>query len=135
MSTHLFLVSVLLGCAAFDAAAASSLRCPLHAPSEWRIADGRLESVRVLSYLAGDTLDEDALPSGPPDREWKRDGKLYQAWEMNAGPQQAVYQVDCLYNGSKRYLRLDASKVKRCLGRWRLRGGKVVQGSLIFECE
>lgn len=88
-----------------------------------------------LQNVDRSTLRKDALPSGPPDREWKRDGKLYQAWEMNAGPQQAVYQVDCLYNGSKRNLRLDASKVKRCLGRWRLRGEKVVQRSLIFECE
>lgn len=134
MSKHLFFVSVLLGCTALDAAAAGLLRCPLHAPPDWGIADGRLESVRVLAYLAGDTLNEDALPSGPPDREWKRAGKLYQAWDMNAGAPHAVYQVDCLYSGTKRYLRLDASKVKRCLGRWHLRGEKVVQGSLVFDC-
>lgn len=133
MSKHL-IFSALLGCAAFDAIGAASLRCPLHAPPDWQIADGRLESVRVLAYLAGDALNNDALPSGPPDREWKRDGKLYQTWEMNAGAPQAVYQVDCLYSGTTRYLRLDAAKVKRCLARWRLRGEKVVQGSLVFDC-
>jgi hypothetical protein len=135
MNMRLFLFFALMSNIAFDAAGAASLACPPQAPSEWRVANGRLEAVRVLAYLAGDTLNEDALPSGPPDREWKRDGILYQSWEMNEGAPQAVYQVDCLYSGTAHYLRLDASKVKRCLGRWKLRDKKVVEGSLVFNCE
>ena len=140
MSKRLSWLSVLLarallaGCAS-DAAAAAPLSCPPQAPPAWRIADSHLEAVRVLAYMAGDTLDEDALPSGPPDREWRRNGLLYQSWAMNEGAPPAVYQVDCLYSGTQRFLRLDASKVKRCLGRWRLREKQVVQGSLVFDCE
>jgi hypothetical protein len=134
MSGRLFLASALMSSLAFGTAAAS-LSCPPQAPLEWRIDNGQLEAVRVLAYMAGDTLNEEALPAGPPDREWRRDGMLYQSWVMNEGAPQTVYQVDCLYSGTQRYLRLDAAKVKRCLGRWRLRGEKLVQGSLAFECK
>lgn len=117
-------------------AAAAPLVCPARAPSDWgMVAPGKLESVRVLAYLAGDKLDDEALPSGPPDREWRRAGVLYQSWAMNAGAPQTVYQVDCLYTGTNRYLRLDAARVKQCVAKWNLRGTALVEGSLVFRCE
>jgi len=118
------------------AVAAAPLFCPASAPSDWGMTKpGKLESVRVLAYLAGDKLDDNALPSGPPDREWTRAGALYQSWVMNTGAPKTVYQVDCLYTGTDRYLRLDAAHVKRCLAKWRLRRTAPVAGSLVFRCE
>jgi len=117
-------------------ATAAPLRCPERAPNDWRMATpGKLESVRVLAYLAGDKLDDSALPSGPPDREWTRAGVLYQSWAMNAGGSNTVYQIDCLYGGTDRYLRLDAVGVKQCVAKWSLHGKLPLKDSLAFRCE
>ena len=117
-------------------ATAAPLRCPERAPNDWRMATpGKLESVRVLAYLAGDKLDDNALPSGPPEREWTRADVLYQSWTMNAGAPNTVYQVDCRYSGTDHYLRLDARRVMQCVAKWHLHGKAVVAGSLTFRCQ
>jgi hypothetical protein len=103
-------------------ALARPLTCPATAPAGWGAAHSRLESIRVLSFRAGRTRDENtALPIMAPAKEWERAGVLYQTWNMNVDVPAFTSQVDCLFSGTTRYVRLDAGSVKRCLAKQHLR--------------
>ena len=57
----------------------------------------------------------DALPILAPAREWTRAGTLYQRWDINFDAPQYLFQVDCLYAGTQRYLRMALPGVKQCV--------------------
>ncbi|GJJ02899.1 hypothetical protein RugamoR64_34370 [Duganella rhizosphaerae] len=96
-------------------ALAKPLACPAVAPSSWGLANTRLESVRVLSYPAGEKIDDGRpLPIMAPDDEYERDGKLLQTWRMNLDAPKYAYKFDCLFSGTERFLRIEAPAVKRC---------------------
>ena len=113
---------------------AAILECPGNAPSEWKVGRARLDRARVFSRLPGARLDEKALPEGAPDKEWQMGGALYQSWNMKAGAASAIYQVDCLYVGTPRFLRYDARLAARCVAKRRVRREVLVAGSLEFRC-
>jgi hypothetical protein len=113
---------------------AAVLECPANAPSEWRVGKARLDRARVFAYVPGSKLDERALPEGTPDKEWQIGGALYQSWNMKAGATPMIYQVDCLYVGTPRFLRYDARLASRCLAKRRVRRDVLVAGSLEFRC-
>jgi hypothetical protein len=118
----------------WNVAHAALLECPANAPSEWRVGRARLDRARVFAYLPGARLDERALPEGTPDKEWQTGGALYQSWNMKAGAASAIYQVDCLYVGTRRFLRYDARLAARCVAKRRVRREMLVAGSLEFRC-
>lgn len=118
----------------WSVAHAAVLECPAHAPPEWRVGRARLDRARVFSYLPGSRLDEKALAEGTPDKEWQIGGNLYQSWNLKAGTAAAIYQVDCLYVGTPRFLRYDARLAARCLAKRRVRREVLVAGSLEFRC-
>jgi hypothetical protein len=113
---------------------AAVLECPANAPSEWKVGRARLDRARVLGYLPGARVDERALPEGTPDKEWQMGGALYQSWNMKAGAASMIYQVDCLYVGTARFLRYDARRTARCIARRRVRAETLMPGSLEFRC-
>lgn len=114
-----------------SAVLARPLTCPATAPSEWGVDNVRLESVRVLSFRVGANREEDtALPIMAPVKEWERAGVLYQTWNMNVDAPAFRYQVDCLFKGTMRYVRLEAGGVKRCLAKQRLRSK-----TFTFRCD
>jgi hypothetical protein len=114
-----------------SAALARPLTCPTTAPSEWGTVNAPLESVRVLSFRTGANRDEDtALPIMAPVKEWQRAGVLYQTWNMNVDAPAFTYQVDCLFNGTARYVRLGVGSVKRCLAKQHLRSK-----TFTFRCD
>lgn len=95
--------------------AAAPLSCPQVAPSTWSLPAARLDSVRVLSYPADQPMvSGEALPILAPDREWTRANILYQRWNINFDAPHYLFQVDCLYAGTQRYLRMDLPRVKQC---------------------
>lgn len=111
-------------------ALAKPLTCPASAPTEWGV-NARLESARVLSFRSGARQDENsALPIMAPVKEWERAGMLYQTWNMNFDAPAFTYQVDCLFSGTARYVRLDAGNVKRCLAKQHLRAK-----TFTFRCD
>ena len=118
----------------WSVANAAVLECPATAPSDWRVGKARLDRARVFGYLPGTRLDERVLPEGTPDKEWQMGGALYQSWNMKAGNASMIYQVDCLYVGTPRFLRYDARLASRCLARRRVRREVLVAGSLEFRC-
>jgi hypothetical protein len=118
----------------WSVASAAVLECPANAPSDWRVGRARLDRARVLSYLPGARVDEKALPEGTPDKEWQTGGALYQSWNMKAGAASMIYQVDCLYVGTPRFLRYEARRATRCLARRRVRREGLMAGSLEFRC-
>jgi hypothetical protein len=123
--------ALLMSC---SVASAAVLECPANAPSEWRVGRARLDRARVFAYLPGTKLDERALPEGTPDKEWQAGGALYQSWNMKAGTASMIYQVDCLYVGTPRFLRYDARLASRCVAKRRLRKEVLVAGALEFRC-
>ena len=114
----LALLTLLIAAAAMRPAAAApvaSVSCPQAAPSTWNLPAARLDSVRVLSYPADQPrVSGEALPILAPDREWTRANILYQRWNINFDAPHYLFQVDCLYAGTQRYLRMDLPRVKQC---------------------
>jgi hypothetical protein len=53
---------------------------------------------------------------------------------MKAGTASMIYQVDCLYVGTPRFLRYDARLASRCVAKRRLRREVLVAGALEFRC-
>lgn len=101
---------------ALPQAGAKPVSCPAVAPAEWLRPNARLEEVRILSFLTDQPQAEgEALPIMAPFNEWKKGGVLYQTWNMNFDTPRFKYQVDCLYHGTERYVRLDAPDVKQCV--------------------
>jgi hypothetical protein len=125
------MIFVLIMATHMSYASASPTSCPARPPDQWHSKGAKLANVRILAYLPGDQLDETALPAAPPDKEWTQSGRFIQAWDIRAG---AVYQADCLYSNTERYLRVNLSAGQRCVGRWQTRGGKVIEGTLQFRC-
>lgn len=98
------------------AAPVVSVSCPQAAPSTWNLPTARLDSVRVLSYPANQPpVDGGALPILAPIREWTSAGTLYQRWDINFDAPRYLFQVDCLYAGTERYLRLDLPGIEQCI--------------------
>jgi hypothetical protein len=128
---NVFLAALLFSC---SLASAAVLECPANAPSDWRVGRARLDRARVFAYLPGTKLDERALPEGTPDKEWRMEGALYQSWNMKPSNASMIYQVDCLYVGTPRFLRYDARRTERCIARRRMRGEALRPGSLEFRC-
>ncbi len=109
---HLFLAAAL----APLLAASRPLSCPQAAPPSWALPAARLESVRVLSFPPDQPpVDGQAMPTMAPFKEWSRAGIAYQSWNMNFDAPSYKFQVECLYSGTDRYLRLDAPEVKQCV--------------------
>ena len=107
------------------------LSCPQYAPAQWKLANVALNAVRVLSYPADQPLVEgEALPIMAPFDEVERKGVVYQTWNMNFDAPNYRFQVDCLYSGTERYLRIDAPDVKLCTAMWGQRRKK-----FSFKCE
>jgi hypothetical protein len=52
---------------------------------------------------------------------------------MNTDAPQFADYVDCLYSGTEKYVRLDASKTRECRARWRQHGQQVTLIS--FGCD
>ena len=113
--------SLLLSCCLAQAA---PLECPINPPAEWKVPKARLDRARVMSGAA----------EGMPDREWQMGGTLFQSWNLKAGPRTMMYQVDCMYAGTQRFLRFDARKVARCTARRRVRADTLMAGSMEFRC-
>ncbi|WP_402719373.1 hypothetical protein [Janthinobacterium rivuli] len=113
------------------AAPVVSVSCPQAAPSTWNLPAARLDSVRVLSYPADrPPVDGEALPILAPIREWTRAGTLYQRWDINFDAPRYLFQVDCLYTTTERYLRMDLPGVKQCVAAVKQRT-KIVR----FKCK
>lgn len=129
-----FTVTRLACCLALASSAhAAPLVCPPHAPSGWKVPDGRLESVEVMRYPKEAPREEEDVPASPPDHEQARRGQLLQRWQFSADSRQAI---QCRYMCTSRSLRLDASKVQVCHASWRTRAdGSQIFGSLNFRCE
>ena len=113
------------------AAPVVSVSCPQAAPSTWNLPAARLDSVRVLSYPADrPPVDGEALPILAPIREWTSAGTLYQRWDINFDAPRYLFQVDCLYATTERYLRMDLPGVKQCIATVKQRT-KIVR----FQCK
>ncbi|WP_035821881.1 hypothetical protein [Janthinobacterium sp. RA13] len=113
------------------AAPVVSVSCPQAAPSTWNLPAARLDSVRVLSYPADrPPVDGEALPILAPIREWTSAGTLYQRWDINFDAPRYLFQVDCLYATTERYLRMDLPGVKQCVATVKQRT-KIVR----FKCK
>ena len=112
----LTLLALAIAATTMQPTAAAPLSCPQAAPLTWNLSAARLDSVRVLSYPADQPpTDGDALPILAPVREWTRAGTLYQRWDINFDAPQYLFQVDCLYAGTERYLRMALPGVKQCV--------------------
>ncbi|WFR78991.1 hypothetical protein P9875_25400 [Janthinobacterium rivuli] len=108
-----------------------SVSCPQATPSIWNLPAARLDSVRVLSYPADrPPVDGEALPILAPIREWTSAGTLYQRWDINFDAPHYLFQVDCLYAATERYLRMDLPGVKQCVAAVKQRT-KIVR----FKCK
>lgn len=113
---------------------AAVLECPINAPAEWKSPKARLDRARVLGYLPTTRADEKALAEGLPAREWQTGGMLYQVWNMKAGRRGMIYQVDCIYAGTARFIRFDARSTGRCVAKRRVRSDALMPGSMEFRC-
>lgn len=117
MTSRMTLIAAVAMLAAQQAAGAP-LSCPKTAPPAWGLPSAKLESVRVMSFPPDQPpVDGQPLPVMAPFNEWRRGGLLYQSWNMNFDAPRFQYQVDCLYSGTDRYLRLDAPSVGRCIAK------------------
>ncbi|NHQ94316.1 hypothetical protein [Janthinobacterium lividum] len=111
----LALLALAIAATTMQPVAATSLSCPQAAPLSWNLPAARLDSVRVLSYPANQPpVDGEALPILAPIREWTRAGTLYQRWNINFDAPHYLFQVDCLYAATERYLHMDLAGVKQC---------------------
>ena len=112
----LALLALAIAAAAMRPAAAAPVSCPQAPPSSWNLPASKLDGVRVLSYPADQPpADGEALPILAPDREWTRDGTVYQRWNINFDAPQYLFQVDCLYAGTERYLRMALPGARQCV--------------------
>ena len=129
------MLAVLLACCARNCPAqAVVLECPVAAPAEWKLPKSRLDRARVLSYLPTARADERSLAEGLPEREWQVGGSLYQSWNLKAGLRGTIYQVNCLYTGTARFIRFDPRSTARCVGKRRMRAGALMAGVMAFRC-
>jgi hypothetical protein len=111
-------------------ALAKPLACPSTTPSSWGLANAKLESVRVLSHPTNEKIDDAGpLPIMAPDNEAEHGGKLLQSWHMNVDAPGYVYKFDCLFSGTKRFLRIEAPTVKLCTAT-----SSEVNKSFRFQC-
>lgn len=115
------------------AATARPLTCPVNTPPDWGAHQGKLEAIRILSAPPKYQIDDDALPIMAPFSQTTRNGALYEQWNINSDAPAFVYQVDCLYEGTSRYIRLDASTVSRCVSKSVKR--KEAYTLISFRCE
>jgi len=115
----LALATLAIAAAAMRPAAAApiaSVSCPQAPPSSWNLPASKLDGVRVLSYPADQPpAAGEALPILAPDKEWTRNGTLHQRWDINFDAPEYLFQVDCLYAGTERYLRMALPGVKQCV--------------------
>lgn len=125
---------LVFGLASNLAVASPVVKCPEHLPKNEGKEPAQLERVRVLGYMPGDELNEDALPEGPPDKQWKRGRYLFQSWDVKTGRPPMIYQVDCVYAGGQ-FLRMDVRSANVCLARWESEHGTLKAGSLRVHCE
>lgn len=132
MTRRLLLLSLMLMLGA--PAQAQTLSCPATAPPAWGIPEAKLREVLVLSPAAGQVMNEEALPIMSPTREWRTKGMLHQSWTMNADAPKFSDKIDCLYEGSERHLRLDASKVQQCTASSTIGKHAKSSASLHFRC-
>ncbi|MGO4477410.1 hypothetical protein AB4Z32_14265 [Massilia sp. 2TAF26] len=123
--------ALLLGCCLAHAA---PLECPISPPADWKLPKARLDRARILGYLPATRADERGLAEGMPEKEWQMGGILFQSWNMRTGSRSMIYQVDCLYAGTPRVLRLNVRNVGRCMARRRVRGDALMAGSMEFRC-
>ncbi|WP_150119132.1 hypothetical protein [Massilia sp. NR 4-1] len=114
---------------------ASQLSCPQFAPAAWGIGQKALESVRVMSYPAQDSLGPDReYYATPPWEEREKAGYIYQVWHVgkSAGFKN---EVDCVYAGTDRYVGLELANARKCTARWHARRDHgVLPYSLRFSC-
>lgn len=133
MRTTLFLLAGVL--AAVEAAAAQ-LACPAVAPAEWGVGRKSLESVRVISYPAGQTPGQDRdYYATPPWEAREKAGHIFQTWHLNEDAIGFTYEVDCVYAGTNRHFSLNVAASRICVARWRARRDHgVAARSLHFVC-
>lgn len=116
-------------------AQAQSLSCPKTPPPAWGLPSAQLRAVLVLSQPVGQAINEDALPIMAPTRQWQSKGMLHQSWKMNGDAPKFAEMIDCLYEGSERHLRLDASKVAQCTASSKISKPAAPAPSLLFRCK
>jgi hypothetical protein len=128
--------SILLATIMSSQIVAVGLTCPPKPPAEWGLSKSKLETVSVVSYPSDEAIaDDDTRWAMVPTKQWQAKGKLHQSWELNFDAPKYVFKVDCGYLGTARFLRLDAANVRRCTAVWDFRNGKVVPGSVQFQCD
>ena len=82
-------------------AVAKSIRCPMSAPREWPLTNGRLNAVRVLSFpVTEPPVEGQALPIMAFFEERQYGPVLRQTWNMNFDAPRYKFQVDCLYSAT-----------------------------------
>lgn len=124
-------------CAAFSLALSNSasgdgLTCPTSAPAAWDVPQASLTAVRVLSYPADQPPEDDGSASAmAPFSQWRHKDHYYQSWNMNFDAPQYSFKIDCIFTGTERFLRLDASKTKRCVAKLNASTNKVQS----FRCD
>jgi hypothetical protein len=129
-----------IGLTAIARAESAKIACPYNPPADWATAGSRLDAIRVLSFPsdAPPLKPGDPLPTMVPDDEsTSPDGIIHQTWNMNADAPKFKYQIDCLYTGTERFIRMDAAGVKRCDARFRLSHSDqtVSKPGFKFECK
>lgn len=131
------LIFFLVGVVMSPVAPARRQTCPANAPVSWGIGQKALESVRVMSYPVDVTPNADReYYATPPWQERESAGQIFQTWFVNRDLAEFRYEVDCVYEGTSRFVRLDVDGVRRCVARWRARGDHgVVPRSLVFSCD
>lgn len=108
------------------------LTCPASAPVAWGVPHASLTAVRVLSYPSDQPPEDDGSSSAmAPFRQWRHKDHYYQSWNMNFDAPRYTFQVDCMFTGTERFLRLDASKAKRCVAKLSASTNKVES----FRCD
>lgn len=112
---------------------AHPLTCPSKTPVDWGTPPGSLEGIRILSAPPSYKMDNNALPIMAPFSQKIQRGALYEQWHMNSDAPAFFYQVDCLYEGTARYIRLDASTVRLCTSKSVKR--KLSYALISFRCD
>ena len=78
-------------------------------------------------------MSDAAPPTMAPTSEAQVGRVVVQSWNMNVDAPTFQDKVDCVYSGTDRYLRLDASAVRTCTAKWkRIRHGSPIL--LSFGC-
>lgn len=117
-------------------ATAGPTGCPAIAPATWGGGKKVLQSVRVVSYPVGTALGSDReYYATPPWEEREKAGYILQTWHINSDNNEFKYEVDCVYEGTQRYISLEIVGKRQCVARWRARRDHgVVPHSLNFYC-